>query len=45
MIKPHYTLSPPRGGFGRKGVKTAFGKSGALGNRKEKINDLIMRML
>jgi len=38
-------LNPPRKGYGRKGIKIAFSKGGALGNRKEKINDLIKRML
>lgn len=39
------TLNSPRKGFGRKGVKMPFSKGGALGERKEKINDLIERML
>ncbi len=38
-------LAPPRKGFGRKGVKLPFTKSGAYGNRKEKINDLTERMM
>ena len=42
---PYFRLSPPRKGFGRKGIKIAFGVGGALGNRGEKINDLIERML
>jgi len=41
----NYRLNPPRKGFGRKGIKVAFSKGGALGNRKEKINDLLMRMV
>ncbi len=40
-----YRLNPPRKGFGRKGIKVAFSKSGALGDRKEKINDLLVRMV
>lgn len=40
-----YALNPPRKGFGRKGIKVAFINKGALGDRKEKINDLLMRML
>ncbi|MBD3310287.1 hypothetical protein GF351_03650 [Candidatus Woesearchaeota archaeon] len=40
-----YSLNPPRKGYGRKGVKMPFSKKGALGDRKEKINDLIKRML
>ncbi len=43
--KPYFRLSPPKKGFGRKGIKVPFGLSGALGDRKEKINDLIQRML
>lgn len=43
--KPYFRLSPAKGGLGRKGIKSSFAKSGALGNRGEKINDLIMRML
>ena len=38
-------LHPPRGGFERKGIKTPFVSGGALGDRKEKINDLIKRMI
>ncbi len=40
-----FSLSPPRKGFGRKGIKLAFKVGGALGDRKEKMNDLIKRML
>ena len=40
-----YLLKPPKGGYGRKGVKVAFANGGALGNRNEKINDLIKRMV
>jgi len=43
--KPYFRLNPPRKGFGRKGIKMAFKVGGALGNRAEKINDLIKRML
>ena len=38
-------LNPPRKGFGTKGVKMPFKHGGALGDRGEKITDLIMRML
>ena len=38
-------LNPPRKGYGRKGIKIPFLKGGALGNRKEKMSDLIKRML
>ena len=43
--KPYFRLNPPRKGFGRKGIKVAFKVGGGLGNRAEKINDLIRRML
>jgi large subunit ribosomal protein L30 len=43
--KLYFRLNPPRKGFGRKGIKMPFSKGGALGNRAEKINDLIERML
>ena len=43
--KRYFRLSPPRGGFERKGIKVPFTKSGALGYRKEKINDLIKKMV
>ena len=41
----YFRLSPPKKGYGRKGVKMAFNKGGALGYRGEKINDLIKRMI
>ena len=40
-----FKLSPPRGGFERKGIKTSFTLGGALGYRADKINDLIKRMV
>ena len=40
-----HNLHPPLKGYGRKGIKVSFNVGGALGDRKEKINDLIMRML
>ena len=40
-----FTLSPPRKGFERRGIKTPFSLGGALGDRKEKINTLIKRMI
>jgi large subunit ribosomal protein L30 len=43
--KLYFRLNPPRKGFGRKGIKMPFTKGGALGNRADKINDLIERML
>ena len=43
-LKPFFRLHPPRGGIDS---KKHFGetKKGVLGNNKEKINDLIRRML
>jgi large subunit ribosomal protein L30 len=43
--KPYFRLNPPRKGFGRKGIKMAFKLGGGLGDRGDKINDLIKRML
>jgi large subunit ribosomal protein L30 len=40
-----FALQPPRKGYGRKGIKIPFAKGGALGNRGEKINDLLLRMI
>jgi large subunit ribosomal protein L30 len=42
---PLYRLNPPRKGYGRKGIKLPFVKGGALGNRGEKMTDLIKRMV
>ncbi len=44
-IKKFFRLSPPRGGFERKGIKTPFQNGGALGYRGKKVNDLIKRMI
>ncbi len=42
-IKPYFRLHPPRGGID---AKKHFGvKKGVLGDNKDKINDLIVRML
>lgn len=38
-------LNPPKGGFERKGIKIPFSKGGAIGDRKEKINELIRKMI
>ncbi len=43
--KKFFRLNPPKKGYGRKGIKIAFGIGGALGDRKEKINDLLNRMI
>jgi large subunit ribosomal protein L30 len=44
-LKKFFRLSPPKGGFERKGIKVPFKIGGALGYRGDKINDLIKRML
>ena len=44
-LKKFFRLSPPRKGFGRKGIKKAFSIGGGLGYRGEKMDDLIRRML
>lgn len=40
-----FQLHPPRGGYGRKGIKTTFSQGGALGYRGAKINDIVKRMM
>lgn len=44
-VKLFFRLSPPRGGFERKGIKYPFSVGGVLGYRREKINELVRRML
>ena len=44
-LKAFFTLSPPRQGFEKKGLKEQFAMGGALGSRKDKINELIQRMI
>lgn len=44
-LKPFFKLRPPQGGFERKGIKTPFSMGGVLGYRKDKINELLLRML
>ncbi|MFT4312017.1 MAG: uL30 family ribosomal protein [Candidatus Woesearchaeota archaeon] len=43
--KKYIRLAPPRQGFERKGIKKPFSVGGALGDRKEAINDLLKRMV
>jgi large subunit ribosomal protein L30 len=43
--KRYFRLSPPKKGYGRKGIKVSFQSGGALGYRKNKINDLLKRMI
>ena len=38
-------LSPPKGGYGRRGIKHSFVNGGSLGYRGDKINDLLKRMM
>lgn len=40
-----YRLSPPRGGFERKGTKRTYTEGGALGDRKKDIGILIKKMV
>lgn len=40
-----YFLAPPVGGFERKGIKKSFIVGGALGDRGDKINDLLKKMM
>lgn len=44
-LKPFFRLKPPQKGFEREGIKKPFSMGGALGYRKEKINELIRRMM
>ncbi|MEK6951592.1 MAG: 50S ribosomal protein L30 [Nanoarchaeota archaeon] len=44
-LKLFFKLLPPRGGFETGGIKEQFSKGGVLGYRKDKINDLIKRMI
>jgi len=44
-VKPFFRLAPPKGGFERKGIKMPFTKGGVLGQRNEKITELISKML
>lgn len=44
--KPCFRLNPAKGGLGKRGIKASFaGGSGALGDRKEKINELLRKMV
>lgn len=44
-IKKIFRLNSPKKGYGRKGIKVSFNNGGALGDRGDKIKDLIMRMV
>jgi large subunit ribosomal protein L30 len=40
-----FRMSPPKKGYERKGIKKGFTIGGALGNRKDKMDALVERML
>ena len=44
-LKPWFRLSPPRGGFERKGIKKTFPEGGALGDRGVHMDTLVKRMV
>lgn len=44
-LKLFFKLSPPKGGFERGGIKEQFARGGSCGYRKDKINELIIRMV
>lgn len=44
-LKPYFRLKPPIKGFERYGIKMPFSMGGALGYRKDRINDLVKRMI
>jgi len=44
-LKLFFRLSPPKGGFEHGGIKKQFVQGGASGYRKDRINDLIKRMV
>ncbi len=44
-IKPVFRLRPPKTGYERGGVKKPFSVGGALGYRREEINNLLKRMI
>ena len=44
-LKNFFKLCPPRGGFEKNGTKQPFSLGGSLGYRKDKINELILKMV
>lgn len=44
-LKLFFKLSPPRGGFEKGGIKKQFAQGGVVGYRKDRINDLLKRMI
>ena len=44
-LKNFFKLCPPKGGFEKNGTKKPFSLGGTLGYRKDKINELIVKMI
>jgi large subunit ribosomal protein L30 len=44
-IKGYFRLNPPKKGFEREGIKKPYKLGGALGNRGDKIKELLERMI
>jgi len=44
-MKRVFRLNPPKKGFERKGIKVPYSLGGVLGNRADKINQLLERMI
>ncbi|ODS39312.1 MAG: 50S ribosomal protein L30 [Candidatus Altiarchaeales archaeon WOR_SM1_86-2] len=44
-LKPVFRLRPPKKGYERAGIKKPFSVGGALGYRKDEINDLLGKMI
>ena len=44
-LKPFFRLSPPKGGFPRKGIKKPYSMGGSLGYWGKDINKLVMKMI
>ncbi len=44
-MKGFFRLNPPIGGYEREGIKKPYSLGGALGYRKENINELLRRMI
>lgn len=45
QVKPYFRLHPPIGGFETGGIKKTFNQKGVLGERGDKISELIQKML
>jgi len=44
-LKKYFRLTPPKGGYEKKGIKKQYSIGGALGYRKEAINILLKKMM